>query len=231
MTEQATQRSRVELHCHTTLSFDGDVEPAKALDLACARGLTHLAITDHDTLEGAMRAREVVPCGLTVIVGQEARTTEGDMIALFVERPIPSSLTPEQTAEEIRAQGGLVGLPHPFDVYRPSIGRGAVRVEQLSRLAALVDYVEVHNGRVADARANELAADFARDFGLPGVAASDAHTEAEIGSCATLLGGSIESAAELLVSLRAGTTLSVREPDPPERFMDRLRGRFGLDQR
>jgi predicted metal-dependent phosphoesterase TrpH len=231
MTEQATQRSRVELHCHTSFSFDGDVEPPKALDLACAHGLTHLAITDHDTLEGAMRVREVAPCGLTVIVGQEARTTEGDMIALFVERAIPSGLTPEQTAEAIRAQEGLVGLPHPFDVYRPSIGRGAVKVEQLSRLAALVDYVEVHNGRVADARANELAADFARDFGLPAVAVSDAHTEAEFGTCATVLRGPITGPADLLSTMRAGTTLSVQEPEPHASLVDRLRNRFGGDQR
>lgn len=231
MTQQQTQRSRMEFHCHTSSSFDSDVAPATALSLACAHGLTHLAITDHDTIEGAVRAREVAPQGLTVIVSQEARTTEGDMIALFVELPIASGMTPEETAAEIRGQGGIVGLPHPFDVYRPSIARGAVRLQQLTRLALLTDYVEVHNGRVSDPRANELAADFARDFGLPGVAASDAHTEAEIGSCATLLSGSIESAAELLASLRAGTTLSVREPDPPERFMDRLRSRFGRDQR
>jgi predicted metal-dependent phosphoesterase TrpH len=219
---------RIDLHCHTSASFDGRVDPLRLVQLARERGLTHLAITDHETLDGVRRAGEVDTAGVTVIIGQEARSTEGDMIALFIEQPVPSGLTPEQTAQEIRAQGGLVGLPHPFDTTRPSIGRGAVRFQELSRLALLADYVEVHNGRVRDPRANELAADLARDFGLPAVAVSDAHTEPEVGWCATVVNGPLHSAAQLLAALRNGTMLSVREPQvEAEGFLGQLRNRLG----
>lgn len=76
--------------------------------------------------------------------------------------------------------------------------------------------MEVHNGRVRDARANERAAEFAQAFGVPGVASSDAHTTGEVGSCATILAGGIRSAADLRVALRGPRRLSVRH-DPPER--------------
>lgn len=200
----------------------------RMLQLARDRGLTYVAITDHDTIEGALRARDAgLRGGVTLIVGQEMRTTEGDMIALFIERPIPSRRTPEEAVALVREQGGLVGLAHPFDVYRPSIGRGAIATEQFERLASLADYVEIHNGRVEDQRANARAADLARERGLPGVAVSDAHTEREVGLVATVVEGPIEGPAELLAALRRGTVLTVREPDEEAAgLLDRLRGRL-----
>ncbi|HUE88330.1 MAG TPA: PHP domain-containing protein, partial [Vicinamibacterales bacterium] len=165
-------RARLDLHCHSSASFDGEVPPERLMQLALEAGLTHLAITDHDTIEAALRARDEAPSGLTVIVGQEARTTEGDMIALFVERPIPSGLTPAQTSALIREQGGLVGLPHPFDVRRPSVGLGTVHHNELAHLAGLVDYVEVYNGRARDPQANARAAEFALAYGLARAAVS-----------------------------------------------------------
>lgn len=223
-------RVRIDLHCHSSASFDGHVDPIRLVNLALERGLTHLAITDHDVIDGARGARDVAPAGLTVIVGQEARTTEGDLIALFVFEPVPSGLTPTETAERIRAQGGLVGLPHPFDVRRPSIGRGAARREDLARLAELVDYVEVHNGRVLDPAINARAADFAREYRLPGVAASDSHSEPEVGTVATVLTGPIESADDLRTSLGRGGSLHVRPPEAAEprgigQIFGRLRNR------
>ena len=202
---------RVDLHCHSALSYDGSVAPQRLAELALERGLTHLAITDHETIEGALLARLLAPAGLVVIVGQEARTTEGDLIGLFVEDPIPAGLTPAETARRIRDQGGIVGLAHGFDRRRPSIGNGAVRPTDLARIAALVDYVEVHNGRVRRQPANAQAADFARAHGLPTVAVSDAHTEPEVGTAATVVEGSAATAEELLAALRSHTALSARE--------------------
>lgn len=206
------------------------MDPLRLVQLYLQRGLTHVALTDHDTIEGSLRARETAPDGLTVIVGQEARSTEGDMIALFVALPVPSGLSPAETARRIRGQGGLVGLPHPFDVRRPSIGRGAVRPDHLARLAELADYVEVHNGRILDPAANARAADFARAHGLPQVAVSDAHTETEVGTVATVVDGPIDTADELLRALRGGTSLIVRGPMQPlkegrfQRLVTRARG-------
>lgn len=207
----SADRVRLELHCHSAASYDGTMDPLRLAQLCLQRGLTHVALTDHETLEGAIRARESAPDGLTVIVGQEARTTQGDLIALFVSEAIPAGLSAAETARQIRGQGGLVGLPHPFDVRRPSVGRGAARQDELARLAELVDYVEVHNGRVLDPAANARAADFARAHELPQAAVSDAHTEDEVGTVATVLDGPCDTADELLRALGAVTSLVVRE--------------------
>jgi len=83
-------RAIIDLHCHTNASFDSLASPASVVRAAAARGLTHLAITDHDRIDGALRARDAAPAGLAVIVGEEVRTLEGDLICVFLERPIPS---------------------------------------------------------------------------------------------------------------------------------------------
>jgi predicted metal-dependent phosphoesterase TrpH len=204
-------RCVVDLHCHSSASFDSRVEPAELVRVAAAAGLTHLAITDHDRLEGALRARDVAPDKLTIIIGQEIRSTSGDLIALFVESPIESGLSVEESVAEIRVQHGLVGLPHGFDPYRPSIGVDRVLPDDLRRLADLVDYVEIHNGRVTDQRANGRAAEFAKSLEIPGVAVSDAHTVAEVGTCAVVLEGHIDSAQTLREALAHPVGLIVRE--------------------
>ncbi len=204
----------VDLHCHTSASFDGTVHPVRVLELARDRGLTHVAITDHDTIAGALDARAARVDGITLIVGQEVRTTEGDLVLLYLEEPVPSGLSPEETVRRARDQGALVGLAHPFDPYRPSIGRGVVRADALKRLASLADYVEIHNGRVREEIHNGRAADFARDHHLPYAATSDAHSETEIGLIATTLDGLIDSSQDLRAALAGdvGLRVSVSRP-------------------
>src|SRR5919106_6029587 len=82
-------RAFIDLHCHTSASFDSLSDPVKVARAAAARGLTHLIITDHDRIDGALRARESAPDGLSVIVGEEVRTSDGDLIAAFLESPVP----------------------------------------------------------------------------------------------------------------------------------------------
>ena len=120
-------------------------------------GLTHLAITDHERIDGALRARDLAPDGLTVIIGEEVRTRAGDLIGLFLERAVPPGLSPAETAAAIHEQGGLVGLPHPFDRFRSSGGDKAAADAEVAALAAAVDYVEIHNAR-AYGSANPMAA-------------------------------------------------------------------------
>jgi predicted metal-dependent phosphoesterase TrpH len=227
--DRSAAQVRLDFHCHSVFSFDGAVDPLRLLELAQLAGLTHLAITDHDTIEGALVAQRAANSPVTVIVGQEMNTTEGDMIGLYLQHPIPSDLSPEETAARVHGQGGLVGLPHPFDVRRLSIGRGTGRPADLGRLAGLADYVEVYNARVRDNTANARAADFAREHGLPGVAASDSHTEPEVGATATILDGPIDGAEDLRLALGRGSSLYVRSPDEISgsrvaQLMARLRG-------
>ena len=134
---------------------------------------------------------------LQVIVGEEVRSRDGDLIGLYLERAVEPGLSAVETAAAIHEQGGLVGLPHPFDGFRASGGsqaRGAS--DRLDELAAIVDYVEAHNAR-AYRDANPQAAAFAARHALPAVASSDAHSVMEVGIASTVLPGPFTTAAEL----------------------------------
>jgi predicted metal-dependent phosphoesterase TrpH len=191
----------VDLHTHSRASFDSLASPAKMMDKAVRLGLTHLAITDHERIDGAQAAAAAAPAGLQVIVGEEVRSADGDLLGLFLREAVPPGLSAAETAAAIREQGGLVGLPHPFDSFRSSGGSKAGQAErQLEELAALVDYVEIHNAR-AYRDANPAAGAFAQRHALPGVASSDAHSVLEVGVASTVLPGAFTTASELLTLL------------------------------
>lgn len=155
--------------------------------VAAERGLTHLAITDHGRIDGALEARDRAPDGLDVIVGEEIRTADGDVIGLFLDHPVPQGLSAVESVDRIHEQGGLAGLPHPFDRFRNSGLREQRRIAHLEALAARLDFIEAHNARVPFPSANERAAAFAREHGIPGIASSDAHTILEVGVAYTIL--------------------------------------------
>jgi predicted metal-dependent phosphoesterase TrpH len=205
-----TQRSFVDLHNHSSASFDSLDRPASMVEKARRIGLTHLAITDHERIDGALRARDLAPDDLQVIVGEEVRTSGGDLIGLFLEKAVPPGLSPAETAAAIHDQGGVVGLPHPFDRFRSSGGTSAGGVpDGLERLAAVVDYVEIHNARAYGA-ANPRAAEFAHARGLPGVASSDSHSLLELGVAYTVLADEFSTAAELLALLHGAAIVTGR---------------------
>lgn len=216
----------VDLHCHTSVSFDSLASPESVVRAAAARGITHLAITDHDRIEGALRARAAAPAGLTVIVGEEVRTADGDLIALFLERAVAPGRPAAETIAEVRAQGGLVGIPHPFDRFRGSM----LKDPRLEAIGGLVDWVETHNARIVAGSGNEKAAEFARAAGLPGVAVSDAHTVIEVGVAYTVLQGDPSTPAGLLAALATGNlvpgraSVIVRTLTPFAKLVNRARG-------
>lgn len=213
----------VDLHCHSSASFDSRLRPGALVRTALAAGLTHVAVTDHDRIDGAMDIRDAAPPALAIIIGQEIRSSQGDVIGLYLSHPVPSGMTLAATSAAIRDQGGLVGLPHPFDANRPSVAVGVESPGRLGELARLIDYVEVHNGRVRHTYANERATAFAQRFGVPGVAASDAHSAAEVGCCATGLGLPFGTATELRAALAGPRRLVVRErPTSDTSFRGRL---------
>jgi predicted metal-dependent phosphoesterase TrpH len=217
----------VDLHCHTNASFDSLADPVAVVRAARTRGITHLAITDHDRIDGAVRAREAAIPGITILVGEEIKTSGGDLIAVFLEEAVPPGLSPAETIALVREQGGLVGIPHPFDRYRGSIGRADDAVQALT---GLVDWVETHNARVVGGKGNELAAELAREVGLPGVAVSDAHSVLEVGVAATRLEGDPSTPAGLLAALasarlvRGRATYFARLLTPVAKVVQRLRG-------
>ncbi len=222
-------RAFVDLHCHTSASFDSLASPEAVLKAATTRGITHLAITDHDGIEGALRARDGAPDGLTVIVGEEVKTADGDLIALFLESAVPPGRPAPETIAEVRDQGGLVGIPHPFDKHRGSM----LNDPRLEAIGGLVDWVEAHNARVVGGTGNERAAAFARDLGLPGIAVSDAHSSLEVGVAYTVLDGDPSTPEGLLAALATLATLDlvpgratyfVRLWTPVAKGIQRIRG-------
>jgi predicted metal-dependent phosphoesterase TrpH len=218
-------RAFIDLHCHTSASFDCLARPADVVRAAAERGLTHLVISDHERIDGALAARDAAPAGLTVIVGEEIKTSDGDLTAAFLERPVPPGMSAAETVAAVREQGGLVGIPHPFDRMRGSIGTEA----RVSALAPLVDWIEVHNARLVGG-GNERAALFARELGLVGVAASDAHSVMEVGVAYTALDGDPSTPAGLLAALPSAeivpgrATYAVRLWTPLAKVVNRLRG-------
>lgn len=203
--EGASTRSFIDLHCHTSASFDSLAHPVKVVRAAAARGLTHVIITDHDRIDGALRARDAAPQGLTVIVGSEIRTSDGDLIGAFLDRPVRAGMSAADAIAAIRDQGGLVGIPHPFDRFRGSLLVDA----RMEALAPLVDWVETHNARLLGG-GNERAAAFAAEQGRPGVAASDAHTVLEVGVAYTVLDGDPTTPAGMLAALPSAQLVTGR---------------------
>jgi len=222
-------RSFADLHCHTSASFDSLSKPASVVRAAAARGLTHLAITDHDRLEGAFVARDSAPPELTVIVGQEVRTTGGDLIGLFLERPIAVGLSSADASQAIHEQGGLVGLAHPFDRFRSSGGRRAGEAD-LEALRGQIDYVEVWNARIMIGDGNRRAAELAQAAGLAGVAVSDAHTVLEVGVAYTIADGPLDTPQQLFDALPGARLVMgrasrlVRAGMPLAKLIQRARG-------
>jgi predicted metal-dependent phosphoesterase TrpH len=218
-------RAFIDLHCHTSASFDCLARPNDVVRAAAARGLTHLVVTDHDRIDGALAARAAAPAGLTVIVGEEIKTTDGDLIAAYLERAVPPGMSAADTVAAIRDQGGLVGIPHPFDRLRGSLRTGT----RMSALVQDIDWVEVHNARLVGS-GNERAAALAREHGLAGVAVSDAHSVLEVGVAYTALDGDPSTPAGLLAALPSAEIVPgrasyvVRLWTPLAKTVNRMRG-------
>ncbi len=170
---------KADLHLHTHRSPDSRNLPSDIVATCISRGINCIAVTDHNRLGGAIEVKAVAP--FTVIPAEEIKTPVGEIIGLFLEEEIPRGLSPEETAMRIRAQGGLVMIPHPFDRLRQS----KLSEEALNRLvaASLVDIIEVFNSRTSLLADSRRARRFAERHGLLMGAGSDAHTLGELGRC------------------------------------------------
>jgi predicted metal-dependent phosphoesterase TrpH len=167
---------KVDMHTHSEYSPDSRTPLRVQAAAIKAAGLHVVCATDHNTVEGALRLRELAD-GFRVIVGEEVSTSDGEIIGLFIETAIPRDLTAEETIKRIHDQGGLVSVPHPFSRNR----RFHLRRSVLERVWQDIDCIEVFNAREAFTQDNVRAAAFAQDKGLPGAVGSDAHRASEIG--------------------------------------------------
>jgi predicted metal-dependent phosphoesterase TrpH len=168
---------RVDCHLHTVASGDSVLTVEELADQARQAGLDVVCVTDHNVTHAAVAAAER-DLGVRVIVGEEVRTPDGDVIGLFLTERIPYVLPVAEVVGLVRGQGGLVYAPHPFDLGRSSLGR----VLPGLCAAGSVDVIEVFNAKVADQALNGEAARLAARFGLPGGAGSDAHDAPGVGA-------------------------------------------------
>ena len=188
-----------DLHLHTSWSHDCAVPAAELLDQAEEEGLGAIAITDHNVFGGALEAVELARGrDLIVIAGEEVKTKgQGEVIGLFLSEEIPKGLSFVDTVGAIRAQGGLVYLPHPFD-RRHAIPDPAT----LHRHLADIDVFEVYNARLLREPYNDEALRFARKYNLTMGAGSDAHVLPGVGTGAVRM-RSFRTPEEFLISLRS----------------------------
>jgi hypothetical protein len=186
----------VDLHMHTDHSSDCATPVEVLLATAKARGLGAIAVTDHNEISGALEA-EAKADGIKVIVAEEVKTADqGEVIGLFIRKKIPRGMSLQETIAEIRRQGGLVYVPHPFDRMH-----AVPDYEHLLAVIEDVDAIEVFNPRVAISEYNEEAVRFAAKYRIPAGAGSDAHVPQGLGSVRIRM-RDFDGPEEFLASLR-----------------------------
>jgi predicted metal-dependent phosphoesterase TrpH len=166
---------KADLHVHTEYSVDCNTPLEKIVSRCLEIGINCLAICDHGTAEGALKMKKIAP--FKVIVAEEILTPDGEIMGMFLKETIPSRLPVKEVISRIRAQGGLVCIPHPFDILRHS----ALRNQVIEEIADQIDVIEVFNSRIILPQNSAKALAFANKHGILKSAGSDAHTLSEIG--------------------------------------------------
>lgn len=164
---------RVDLHLHSFFSHDGKSSLQELIDRARDCSLDRIALTDHNTAEGALQLAKMAP--ELAIVGEEVKTLEGEVIGLFITRQIPPFLAPEDAMDLIHSMGGLTYIPHPLDRRRANF-----LPERVVKLSARIDIIETYNPW-CDAGANRAAARLAEDLRKVAATGSDSHSADELG--------------------------------------------------
>ncbi len=167
---------RADFHIHTEYSMDCNTPLEKIIKRCGEVGINCVTIADHGVIEGAVEMQRRAP--FRVIVAEEIWTPHGEIIGMFLKEAIPSELSVSETIARIKEQGGLVCIPHPFDVIRPS----ALRDKVIEEIAGEIDIIEVFNARNPLPHSSAKARAFAEEHGLLMSAGSDAHTPNEIGN-------------------------------------------------
>lgn len=214
-----------DLHMHTSYSSDCATTPEELLAACEESGLEAIAITDHNTIEGALEVARLAPKNLHVIIGEEVMTKEGEIIGLYLSEEIPQGLTVAETIRRIKEQRALVYVPHPFDPLHltPSY-------ELLASIASDIDILEVYNPRITFDSFNEKARQLARKYDLPGAAGSDCHVIQGIGSAMLSL-RKFSNPNELLASLREADIIRSSKSPIYLHSLKLLQGRRGQGPR
>jgi predicted metal-dependent phosphoesterase TrpH len=172
---------KTEFHCHTCYSKDSLVPIEKLSGTCQKKDIQRLIITDHNTIEGAIRAQRIDP--ERMVVGEEIMTQQGELLAFFVKELIPAGLLASKAIDLLRSQEAFISVSHPFDRLRS----GHWEIDDLLNIAPLVDAIEIFNARCMDPKMNAQAGDFSKEHKLAGTVGSDSHTLREIGQATLIL--------------------------------------------
>ncbi|HLY25796.1 MAG TPA: PHP domain-containing protein [Aggregatilineales bacterium] len=187
---------KVELHSHTQYSKDCLIPLPGVIRTCQKRGIDRIAITDHNTAEGALALAKMAP--ELVIVGEEIMTTDGEILAYFVRETVPPGLTPSETIQRLRDQGAVISVAHPYDRLR----KGAWHEDVLEQIVDSVDAIEVFNARCMFAEDNAKAEAFAKAHNKPATVGSDGHITYEYGH-ATLRMQPFEGPGDFFLALKS----------------------------
>ena len=196
---------RADFHMHTHFSRDCRTSPERLVARCLKVGLGCIAVTDHNTIRGGVAVAAIAP--FPVIVASEVKTTHGEITGLFLSEEVPAGLSPMETVERIKAQGGLVSIPHPFD----SVRRSVISEEALVEVLPHADIIEAFNARNVFRGADERARAAASEHGLAVTAVSDAHHTLELGRTYTEMPEFDGTPSGFLAALREASL----HPSPP----------------
>ncbi len=216
-----SETMKLDLHCHSEASHDCETRLQTIIDRCHLTGINVQAITDHNQIWGAVKLQELTKDdpNLTIIVGEEISTREGEIIGLFLKEKIAPRLSADETVKQIKAQGGLVLLPHGFDPFK----RYRLRPESLERIAKQVNIVEIFNAHVSQPSFNHAALLWADKYNKLKSAGTDAHTAAHVGSAwVETPRTDIRRPEDLLIALSMGK-INGRWRHPASTFVSRLK--------
>lgn len=192
---------RADFHTHSHYSRDSVINPRTFIDNCMRRGITCVAVTDHNEIEGAFVIDKLVRdegTPLKIVIGEEVKTAEGEIIGLFLKDWVPRDLSPEETVRAIHEQGGVAVIPHPYDIFRRSV----IKPDALERVKEQVDAIEGFNCRNIMQRHDDRAKALARGVRKPMTVGTDSHSPWELG----------------------GAWLEMDDFDTPREFLDSLTG-------
>ncbi len=202
---------RIDLHVHTRYSEDCNTTLDEVVKFSKRKGLDGVAVTDHGTVEGAIKLLERDDLGITVIPGLEIGTRDGHVIGLNIEQPVEQNMSVKETVEKIHEAGGIAVAPHPSAIYKNGIGLG----EKI--LSSSFDAVEVVNASVVPfSLLTYFNRRFVKRMNLAATAGSDSHLPETIGLAYTIIenSGNDSNIETIIACIRKGSTIAVGKGIP-----------------
>lgn len=196
------RKIKLAFHVHSCYSLDSWSKPEDIVNFCRENNIEAIAICDHNEIKGAVEAQKISEGNPKVIIGEEIKTTSGEIIGLFLNKKIEKNLTLSDTINQIKRQGGLVCIPHPGETLR----REAIKRNCIKDIILEVDIIEAYNARTIFPKDNCWAEEVAKLNSKPRIAGSDAHFIYKISSAINLI-DDFKDSTEFLNTLKKGQFL------------------------